>query len=358
MKIAVMALPFLLVAALVQEPADGAPRLGEDLGTIEPIDAEDPACPDDHACLAFTVTCPALRPLTAFFAIHEANDSRGVVVLHDGARGNSYWAKTSEATDALGELWEANLSTVQMRWVGGWSRPGAQGSPPAGPDGLACRPATAIQWAYENVYVAPAPRWTTDGTAGAPNGAVHPAAPAFSPPANGTAGKQTNLTCGFCYAGTSAGALAGAYAMARYGLDDLFDRVVFASGPPVTNLTAACLESDGVQHLEFGRRGSRHIDHFYGFSRNGPCQTNAESWRPTWTNDSLDAPGGDWTHTAPVRVIVGGADRTGAVEHALYYADMLEGNGTAVTVEVVEGMRHVLHTSEDGLARVVEALTR
>ncbi len=317
--------PALLLGAAVlaplglpQEP-DGARGA---LSNLELTGGEVADCPASSECFAFRVQCPGLGNRTGVLSLREAADPVGLVLLHNGGKGTAYWAKTNQSQDALADLQAANLTTVQIKWNAAWLR---SGSTAAGPIVLSCRPATVITWVFHNWYA----------------------------PLNLTA----NGTCGFCYTGNSAGAIAGAYAMTRYGAGELLDAAIFTSGPPIADVASACIRTAGSEHLLLPRRGQRHTDHLYGVPRNGPCLTDDASWMPRWQNDSLDAPGGQWNLSTEAYFLFGSRDNTAYVAQGEFFADVLAGNQTSVEVLHVEGAGHTIQRHEGAVQQIVEWLT-
>ncbi len=315
------------VAAMVTvpPPVHAAQGPTDETGDTRIVRRTDPTCPLDAECMGFVVRCPDTgRPARGYLAIQELDGARGMVVLHAGTLGTRYWASTPASQQALQDLHAAGLSTVQIRWQHGWVT-NHEGLP--GPRALACRPGTVLAWIHDELY-----------------------APLDLPAARGT--------CGFCFTGSSAGAAAGAYALTFYGADAFLDAVVLSSGPPFSDLAAACLPEYGASELLKQPAAAAAVDSLYGGPLPGPCVTRDEAWANRWHRDSLHGAGGQWNPASRVHLVVGESDTSGAVAHALHFAALLEAEGADIQVASIPGMGHALRNNPDGLEAVVGALTR
>ncbi len=272
--------------------------------------------------------CPGTGgPARGYLAIHEIPGARGMVVLHGGGPAGRYWAENGEAWAALETLHANGLATVQVRWAAGWTDPDGEA---AGPRALACRPATVVQWVHDNLYNNLDTRVAPDDSAG---------------------------VCGFCYTGNSAGAGAIAYALSYYGLDQILDAAVLTSGPPFSDLDAACLPQPSRRSLALDQTSSARIDEQYGRAYPGPCARSDPAWAARWQADSLDGAGGDWSHPTRIHVILGDRDVTGALPHARHYVRLLEEHGTPARVDMVVGMGHTVQESPHAMALMVASLS-
>ncbi len=311
----------LLLAVTAGYGAQGA----ADPGQVRLAHRSDSMCPAGAECQAFVVRCPETgRPARGYVAIQQVEEPRGLVVLHAGTLGTRYWASTPASQEALGQLHAEGLSTVQIRWQHGWLA-NHDGLP--GPRALACRPATVLAWIHQELYQ-----------------------PLGLPDSAGA--------CGFCFTGSSAGAAAGAYAMTFHGADVLLDAAVLSSGPPFSDLDAACLPGLAAPELFKSPAAAAAVDSLYGGPVPGPCESDDWAWANRWHQDSLDGPGGQVSPQTRVHFVVGQRDTSGAVAHALHYAGVLEAGGANVTVESLPGMGHALRNNEEGLGAVVAALTQ
>ncbi len=318
------ALPFVLLllagASLLPSAAAASPA---EMGDFQLMDRPDRSCPEGATCQGFRVQCPGTGGVArGFLAIHDVAAARGMVVLHGGGPAARYWASTGDTWAALETLHANQLSTVQIRWVAGWT---ASDGVEAGPRLLACRPATVVHWVHENLYQSMA----------------IDAAPGI---------------CGFCYTGNSAGAAAMAYALTFYGADEWLDAAVLTSGPPFSDIDGACLDDAGRRSVRLDATAAARIDEQYGRDYPGPCVRGDRDWEPRWRADSLDGAGGDWSHPTRMHLILGQDDDTGAVAHARHYTEVLVAHGTDVDVDLIPGMGHTVQHSPQGTAAVAASL--
>jgi hypothetical protein len=170
------------------------------LGSISDVNIA--TCPPGSVpgvCYGLTVSCPAVADVHANFELSQASNPIGTMVLTSGGNGTSLWEADVYGPYAIDNLLNAGYSVVQIVWLPpyGWQ---------VGPGGMvavACRPATLINWIYNNIHQ---------------NGASAP----------------------MCAAGTSSGAEQIGLGMARYGLSSILAMAELISGPPFSREDYAC----------------------------------------------------------------------------------------------------------------------
>jgi len=329
-----MLLAGLAVASSLQPGAAATPRPSAGpwpLGAFTIVPGGVNGCPVGFACSRFAVSaCLDVRQTaTAELAVaFPPGQTRGTVVFFTGGTGQSWWGSMTPAAEALLDRLRtrSGFTVVEVKWMLPWLA--ASSGEAAGPAHLACRPATAIQWIHDHVYV-----------------------PRRVRPASGS--------CGFCVTGSSGGASQAAYALSHYGLDGILDGVFPTSGPPHAALVKGC--QPGYPGYQYGP-DEVFIDASYGFldptHHPGPCTRQDPAWIPAWEADSVDTGANDVSHPATrIEFVIGGQDVTSAPEHAADYHDLLEQDpGNDVTWTFVPSMVHDIQLSQDGLAALEAAI--
>lgn len=245
-------------------------------------------------------------------------------MFFSGGFGNSWWGNDlPEVLSFLDDLRNHGYGVVQVRWNRGWLLAGEE----VGPARLACRPATVVQWVFDNLY--------------APLGVDAP-----------------NQHCGFCITGNSGGSSQVSYALTHYGLDRVLNGVFPTSGPVHSALAQACLNPAGDPLSYAGSAGAEIIDRSYGFSSNGPCVRQDGSYKPNWDRDSVDTNGSDYSHQRTrVQVLLGEFDTAGH-PHANVYVNRLVSSGTPAEAQIVAQMGHEVADSVSGRAALRAAILR
>jgi hypothetical protein len=190
--------PVLACACSNAPPAPGPPQLDPDppvLGTV--AGASSTACPAGvpagASCTGVTVTCPKLDDLGAVVAVTEPSGPIvGTVYLHNNLGGVAVFDYGFAAAYLA-----AGLRVVQPVWRSDWQ---------TGQIGLkhaACRYATLVAWAFQEIHGA-------------------------------------DRTKGFCAQGFGAGSGGLTYALAQYGAGDVLDAVTVSAGPPFARVDLGC----------------------------------------------------------------------------------------------------------------------
>jgi hypothetical protein len=171
-------------------------------------------------CENAIVSCPnTINTGVNFAYTSPAGLVNGVVTFFNGGDG------TAPAGDATGTpaapltmaqtYFNAGYEIVQVAWTAAWegTDQGQSGQLfPGNIQAAACRPATFINWVYNNVYLP-----ITQGTGGNPK-------------------------AGMCAQGSSAGSAQIAYSMAYYGAYAWLDNVELISGPVLSDIEQGCEE--------------------------------------------------------------------------------------------------------------------
>lgn len=302
------------------------------LGTFT-VESGHPRCLTGYTCTKFAVSSCSNVSAEAEGVVAEAFPSgaqnvRGLVAFFSGDEGLTWWSSAPSASRFLSKLRSQDrFVVVQVKWLDSWLQ-----APRREDDGsahLGCRPATAIDWIYQNVYL---PLGVTPGPG----------------------------ECGFCVTGNSGGASQVSYALSHYGLDGILNGVFPTSGPPHAAQVKGCLP--GSPGYAYEGSELRRIDLSYGFDDSqgdrGPCMLSDSSWTPRWQVESVDTGANDVSYPSTrVEFVIGADDTSSAVAHARDYRDLLEQDpSNDVTWTVVQGMGHSIQASPTGLAALEAAL--
>jgi hypothetical protein len=223
----------------------------------------------------------------------------------------------------MDELEAAGFRTVQVIWDASWWY-GAQNQL-EGHAKLACRAATVSRWIYDNIHESPDMR--------------------------------------YCATGHSNGASEVAYAIAQYGLADIFDAVLFESGPNWARIDYGCIEdssdpkTQALFYQEFG--GRMIINQGLGLGSQGACVDQEESFRP-WFEEASLAFDAAWPYSYPntrLAFVFGENDLSTTAVHGLYYYTTVVGAGSPmVSVQVAADTDHWLADTPQGTAAIRRAL--
>lgn len=311
----------------VIDPVDPSPAPGVVLVTGAVPDG----CPVGYDCSAFTAHCAApdagVAPLSGRFAVGAPiGEQRATVMVFTGRLGTAFWAGTPERRALLDGLRAEGFETIEVAWDEAWAN-GTQGYA-----AVSCRPASVVAWGAD--------RW-------AAGGAAVPSVPGV---------------CGFCVAGTSAGASAVAFPLGFHGLASRVDAAVAMSGPAMADLQAGCRSfGTAVSFLPANRStGRAQVDSAWDDGANvaGPCesQRRAGGFVSAWDGNSLAVAGEHHLPTTRVHFLWGSKDPTGAVGQGMLYLSALAAAGTPMLDYDCIGAGHDVGTTPTGLARFREAL--
>jgi hypothetical protein len=292
------------------------------LGTLTVTSGQD-TCSGPQAChIMFEVTCPQVEaPAAGDLIVTPASTApKGLVMILLGGRGTGMEGVTRAF---LQMLRSDRFETVILSWQDSWLE--ASPGETVGPKRLACRSATAIKWAHDNLYQA--------------LGAAPP----------GLGG------CGFCLHGNSGGASQIAYALSFYGLDKIVDAAVLSGGPPHAALAKGCLREP---EYAFDKISARIIDASYGFlDEGGPCEKADPSFADHWNQDSADAGGVYKIPDTRVAFVFVQGDPTVGPSHGKVYLEKLQAaNSPCVTDRTIPGTMHTIELMPNGRTALAQAL--
>jgi hypothetical protein len=244
-------------------------------------------CLPGFDCRPFTVaSCEGVPSISGLLAVSVPAGARGLAVFLGGGGGEQWFGGGTAGVLAwMDRLERDGLGIAQVRWKKNvWAAPES-----AGPDAAACRSAEALRMVHRDVYLP----LGAEGGSGA---------------------------CGFCLVGNSGGASQAAYALSRYGLDELVDVAVLAGGPPHAALDKGCLRRSGEEAYWYEPSNARRIDSSYGFRADGPCARHDSSYHLTWLQDSVDTGSLDYLHGTRIVLLYGAQDPTVGPQHGRDYA--------------------------------------
>jgi hypothetical protein len=295
-------------------------------------------------CYQVTVSCPGIANQDVAVKVNSpAGSSKGTILLTVGGGGILWYDQhfmfgTALVTKLLG----ADFTTVQFDYLflpvgfppggtfAGWL------TGPGGPRNLACRWATAAQWAHDNIR------------------------------AGNTA---------FCATGNSAGSAVAAYAITHYGMDSVFNMLEETSGPPLSRLDHGCIcNSPPVFNPCFENAsgppgafisecyledGNAYIDPAY--NPLGHICSSAETSHDTtnqtkFINDSILAPGAKLSYpNTDIHFVFGGQDGGSADPQAMEWVPLITAKAP-VTVDCVPDAPHQIPDVEDGAQKIADDL--
>ena len=291
--------------------------------TLGQLGAPTSGCPAGFTCYNFKTICPNIVQThngDGHIAIRQpAGVATQLDIFFPGA-GGEFWYKNGTLVNPFyQQLIAAGHIVVDVQWSNNIWYSAAAGEL-AGPEALACRPATVMRWVHDN--------WLPAGVR-------------------------------YVVIGSSAGSSAVSYSLTTYGLDSLVQLLVPVSGPPHARLTYNCLNPSTADAL--GTSGEGVIDNSWGYVNGsyGPCHFHDPSFTPEWDTNSVETGGINYFWpTTPVHFIVGGKDTQGIRDNATAFFNVLTGSGTAASYQVVPNMGHTMQGSQDGLDALLTVLTQ
>jgi len=153
-------------------------------------------------CFSLTVSCPGISDIHAELkASVPAGNASGTIVFIGGGGATGFYEGYTYGAMIVDSVVQSGYAAIQISFPDlslGWL------TGPGGLRSLACRPATAFRWMYDNIHK---------------NGALVP----------------------FCAHGESAGSTAIASSLSHYGLASFFSMVEPAAGPPLARIDNGCL---------------------------------------------------------------------------------------------------------------------
>lgn len=297
------------------------------LGHITPLAG--PADCNGQPCYELEVTCAELgssEKVRLRLGLPAAGvPGRGTILFFSGWTGNYWWQWDSDPVapdDAeanaedrriranhkmiIDELRAAGFLTVDVKWERGWfiADEGNRENPPL----LACKPATLVQWVYDELH-------------------------------------DTSPDRAFCATGHSNGAAELAYLLSRYGMDEILSLVIMEAGPNWSRLDYACLQDEDNETLFDSDNGRNTSDLAFGYPNDGSgiCARQKSAWSATFRRTSV-AVDGEWNYRYPatqIAFLFGTDDHTVTARHGEYYRDWLEQAGTPLLTRSSAGGAHV-----------------
>ncbi|MBI4261329.1 MAG: hypothetical protein HY658_12270 [Actinobacteria bacterium] len=298
--------------------ADHAPPGDLSPGALRLTGRPPGSCPEGFACVAMEVSCPGVQAIRAgsiASALPTAGETRGLVAFFSGGAGAYYWSDGSSDTSPderarglVQDLLASGFAVAQVRWTNGaWmaSIPGEE----IGPAHTGCRPATAVRWIHDNLYV---PLGISTGAVG---------------------------RCGFCLVGSSGGASQVSYPLSHYGLAPILDGVFPTGGPPHAAMKKGCITGEWDDRYAYDGPSAAQVDSPYGFlGQAGPCRDHDPAWAEVWDRDSVDTQGSSYTYpNTRLTMMVGSLDKP-MQHHALDYLDSAEAGGTTLCKDAPDGL--------------------
>ena len=185
-------------ATLPPSPSSG-------LGSVSSVSSV-ATCPSDFypgmTCFRATVSCTSTDDINVIYGVKTPADVKGTIFLHAGSGGTTAFSYGPLADGYVDSYFKGGYQVVELEWASDWeiaTSGGAENIKRA-----ACRPATLLNYVYENIH-------------------------------GGSAGQG-----GMCAHGDSAGSAAMAYALTWYKADSFLDKVVLTSGPVLGDIEAGC----------------------------------------------------------------------------------------------------------------------
>ncbi len=283
--------------------------------------------PSNAICTRFDVSCPGISgnmrtylratdPMTATL--------KGTMVFFTGENGGRWWGDINwtHNPSILDHMRWAGFRTVEVKWPGSVTNTWfyAPAGSLAGMAKLGCRPATVIQWVYDNLH--------------------------------------TDKSLPYCASGHSNGGSQLGLTLVYYGMGEILDAAVFESGPNYTRIDKSCL-CDDPAFINICWKGATDpgiIDGSYG-ERSGlqPCSKKDVSFRSAFIFDSII--NDFWRYrylTTTVSFVFGGADTSQtALQARLYAQRLISLSPTNVFSTTVPGGDHYVTWTEPG-AQVME----
>ncbi len=295
------------------------------LGTASGIPESCPTGGLPGNCWEVTVSCPGVPSVGPGLKVTAPSGTPiGTVIFGVGGTGTGWYDQAfTNGASIIQSVVNAGFTAVQINFRGspaGWL------TGPGGVRKTACNYATAAVWIYNNIH---------QGSSSAP----------------------------MCATGNSGGSGAIAYALAHYGLGNIFAMVEPTSGPPFGRLDWGCLCTQGPITMPSNACGNT-ISTCYGISDatsfidpaygNTACSTKDTSFATTFLNDSIMSP--DVMLSYPktdVHVLYGGKDGSPAVSLGFQWASAIQSKSS---ISCVADAVHEIPNATDGAAQITSDL--
>jgi hypothetical protein len=252
--------------------------------SVTPLASCPPGAMQGAACSTIVVQCPGIEDLPATIAVAQPNVApKGTIFAHLGGGGTDFF------TANLGAMLSAGYRTFQIAWSTDWEQTKSAGILQG-----ACRPATAMQWAYDNV-------------------------------------QKGDTTTAFCGIGHSGGSAVLAYSLAHYGMERVLDYAQLQAGPPFGRIDYACDPASymGPPRMLCPENPDAPITlkpEVGTWENTGDCGgTATDSDRAKWAADSVVSPGADYDYGAtPVDFIDCATNPNGTTGGAYFYSSAIK----------------------------------
>ncbi len=275
--------------------------------------------PPDGKCLDLDITCPGAGIIGSNLRVTDPTTAtqKGTMIFFTGYDGSYWWGNPGSINGGiLDNLRGAGFRTVEVKWPGpiysSWLV--APNLSLAGMAKLGCRPATVVQWVYDNLH--------------------------------------TDKALPYCATGHSNGASQLGLTLVYYGMGEILDAAVFESGPNFTRIDKSCLCDDpAYSNICYAGSESDVIDLSYGESRAAmPCYYRDESFRSAFIFDSLV--NDFWRYryaNTTVSFLFGELDLSNtALNGKLYYQKLMSLSPTNVFSTTVAGTGHSITSTTLG----------
>jgi hypothetical protein len=173
------------------------------LGTI--TNASAITCPNGTpgTCYDLTVSCPNISDLHGYLKVSTPQNSIGTVVYATGGNGTTLLETLQYGKVTIQNLLAANYTVVRLVWGGPFAnQPYGWQTGPGGIRAVACRPATVLNWVYQNL--------------------------------------RNGLSAPLCAGGNSAGGEQIGLGLAHYGLGSILSMAEVIVGPPFAREDYSC----------------------------------------------------------------------------------------------------------------------
>ncbi|MCP4358095.1 MAG: DUF4097 domain-containing protein [Chloroflexi bacterium] len=275
-----------------------------------------PDCLVGWGCYRVEIQCPQLSELREVF-VHEgpslSSETLGTVLFFSGWDGTFKWGDQYQPTrnQIITDTRNAGYRAILLDWRSNWWQ--GTSNQLEGFGRLGCRPATAVQWIYDNLHDAP-----SAGTA-------------------------------FCATGHSNGASQLAYAVSQYDLANLFTMSIFESGPNWSRVDQACLDNSNP-YYESGA-GRKIIDRSFGeLSGSGACFNNYITQTTRFEETSITY--NNWPFNYPdmmTAYLFGGTDTSkAAVNGQAYHDRVVQASSPWVISSTLAGVGHDVTSDANG----------
>lgn len=175
------------------------------LGSVSSVSSLS-ACPADFypgmTCFKATVSCASTDDISVIYGYKTPAAVKGTIFLHAGSGGTTAFSYGPSVDGYVDSYFKGGYQVVELEWASDWEIATSAGSENI--KSAACRPATLLNYVYENIH-------------------------------GGSAGQGA-----MCAHGDSAGSAAMAYALTWYKSDSFLDKVVLTSGPVLGDIEAGC----------------------------------------------------------------------------------------------------------------------